>query len=73
MQPAHPYDLPIHTDQPWEVSYWCWVLDVRPETLSAAVEAVGPHAGDVKQWLEAGHPPPHLRQVTGRLSESRAA
>jgi hypothetical protein len=51
-QPSHSYDLPIHTDQAWEVDYWCWVLDVSEHTLKAAVAAVGPRAANVKHWLD---------------------
>jgi hypothetical protein len=47
--PAH--YLRVDLSDPAEREYWLVVLDASPEAVQRAVDAVGPDAWDVRQWL----------------------
>ena len=37
----------IDVDQPLELRYWCWELDVTPHDLRRVIDRVGPMVDDV--------------------------
>jgi hypothetical protein len=46
----------VNTMDPVEVEYWCREFGCAPERLQSAVDAVGEHVAEVREWLAHGGP-----------------
>jgi hypothetical protein len=58
----------IELHDPAELAYWLKALDTTHEALVAAIKAVGPGAGDVRDYLRRGstsEPPPAGQKPDG--------
>jgi hypothetical protein len=44
----------VNTMDPVEVDYWCREFGCAPDRLQAAIDAVGEHVAEVREWLARG-------------------